>query len=102
MTHSSPEQRAEAARLLALRADDDIWWPSYEEWGDLLPDLLPALLADAEALAERERAGKYASPTPTPADVEAGRAVWTERGWRWKMTDAVIISLRMTLPFRPE
>jgi hypothetical protein len=55
MTQSSPEQRAEAARLLALR-DGDIWWPSFEEWGDLLPDLLPALLADAEALAAIEAA----------------------------------------------
>ncbi|HEV7213995.1 MAG TPA: hypothetical protein VGP33_02640 [Chloroflexota bacterium] len=55
MTQSSPEQRAEAARLLALR-DGDIWWPSYEEWGDLLLSLLPALLADAEALAAIEAA----------------------------------------------
>jgi hypothetical protein len=57
MTQSSPEQRAEAARLLALR-DGDIWWPSYEEWGDLLLSLLPALLADAEALAAIEAQGE--------------------------------------------
>ena len=56
MTQSTPEQRAEAARLLALRAVDGCWYPDYERWGDQLLVLLSALLADAEALAARERA----------------------------------------------
>jgi hypothetical protein len=56
MTQTTTEQRAEAARLLALRANDGTWYPAYADAGDLLLTLLPALLADAEALAARERA----------------------------------------------
>jgi hypothetical protein len=52
VTQSTPEQRAEAARLLALRANDGTWYPAYADAGERLLTLLPALLADAEALAD--------------------------------------------------
>jgi hypothetical protein len=55
MAQSTAEQRAEAARLLALRAGE-CWWPEYEHAGERLLSLLPALLADAEALAAIEAA----------------------------------------------
>jgi hypothetical protein len=92
MTRTTPEQRAELRRLVDAQETNAHYRSDYPEHAAMVALLNagPALLADAEALAERERAGKYASPTPTPADVEAGRAVWTERGWHWKMTDAVI------------
>jgi hypothetical protein len=68
---STPEQRAEAARLLALRAGE-CWYPEYADAGERLLELVPALLADAEALAAADTAlaaifAEYDELTADPA-----------------------------------
>ena len=64
MAQTDAEQRAEAARLVALHTSGAGWWS--DDVADQLLSLLPALLADAEALAARERADEVR---------RAGRAV---------------------------
>lgn len=77
MTQTTAEQRAEAARLVALYAARKGCWS--DDVADQLLALLPALLADAEALAARERAEvRRAQSAPGPA----GRSARPRPDWQ--------------------
>ena len=65
MTQTTAEQRAEAARLLALYTARKGCWS--DDVADQLLALLPALLADAEALAAIEPWSRLYGLTPTDA-----------------------------------
>jgi hypothetical protein len=80
MTQSNPEQRAEAARLLAHVTKGDAGWHDEQR----LLKLLPALLADAEALAAREtmdeaRRARVRRPVPARLVLDEHGSLWRER-----------------------